>query len=98
MSKNWEPGDLALCVKGGTLVTPAKETPKAGALYTVSGVLTRTFGNIEHSVLALRLKDGPPNNDNKYEWAAHRFVKVTPGEEIEGKEVEKKRELEGIKA
>jgi hypothetical protein len=81
----WKPGDLALCVKGGVvdgLGPHRRPTPRAGAVYTVEWASMMVFATGRK--LGLRLVDGPPNADGTPEWAEHRFVKVTPGTDVEG--------------
>lgn len=94
---DWQPGDLALCVKGGRIVSspllrpPLPEYPNTGKIYTVDGVSVDKFIQVPgESVLALHFTDAPTNRCGKRVWAAERFVKVTPGADIKGVEVERK--------
>ena len=75
----WQPGDLALCIKGGVIDLNAKrplEWPRAGKIYRVrqAGPSKFTVG-YRH---ALWLYDGPDNAGHGPVWAASRFRKVTP--------------------
>lgn len=95
---DWQPGDLALCVRGGDLdpeyAWPTVDRfPEAGRVYLVHGVVMENFSTVGHS-MGLILPDAPPNVRGNHVWCAGRFVKVTPGAEIEGKEVEAKRPVE----
>jgi hypothetical protein len=81
---NWEPGDLALCIKGGVVDGRGpygRPTPVAGAVYTVKWASMMRFCTGDK--LGLRLVDGPLNGDGTPEWAAHRFIKVTPGTDVQ---------------
>lgn len=92
---NWEPGDLALCVRGGHIkglyyneLPRCPEYPQVGKIYKVE--------NIDYSLFctgpatALRLEKGPLNLCGLPIWSEIRFVKITPGTEIKGKEAENK--------
>jgi len=89
---NWQPGDLALCIKQGPWeavyddgeVEPS-EGPAPGSINVVKG-LVYTRGD-----LCLHL-DGWLENDGSFSgFIASRFRKVTPGSEPEGAEVERRR-------
>lgn len=86
---NWQKGDLALCVKGG-VIDPSAVSPSgwplSGRVYRVAGAGAFRFSL--GVMPALWLADGPNNNSGDSVWAAMRFVKVTPGTEIEGVEAE----------
>lgn len=78
---DWQPGDLALCVKSGVRT-------RAGAVYTVADLTPPGgYSPADHSVnmtdvVSLRFReiDHPPRA-----WAnSKRFRKVTPGADIEG--------------
>ena len=86
---DWQPGDIALCVRGGPVepVNPKYkgEFPSAGRPYTVESVKIHEFYNGTPKPkleLGLQLKDGPPNRFGDRIWAAHRFIKVTPPEDM----------------
>ena len=90
---DWQPGDLALCVKGGKITSlecepPLDGFPAAGSIYTVKRAGTYTFGT--GTKLALWFTNAPRNSSGDRVWSAERFVKVTPGADIEGVEVERK--------
>lgn len=88
----WAPGDIALCIKGGKISSitfnPPNGFPRAGAVYTVSSVGRLDFADGETE--ALWFVDAPPNTNRERVWGSHRFVKVTPGRDIDGVEVERK--------
>lgn len=80
---SWEPGDIALCVRGGPITTkgiPPKEGfPKAGAFYRVREPQMFVFVGGEHFALAFH--DAPMNVTDRV-WKASRFIKVTPPENM----------------
>jgi hypothetical protein len=93
---DWQPGDLALCVKGGQLVPAVIRTdyPAAGRVYTVAAVGLGFF--LTGKQLALWLSsDAPVNTCGERVWTASRFVKVTPGADIKGIEVERRVPVKG---
>jgi len=82
---NWKPGDLALCVKGGSIIAGGGafgRTPTAGAVYTVEWAAMMRFKT--GTLLGIRFVDAPRNVDGAREWAALRFIKITPGADITG--------------
>ena len=76
---DWQEGDLALCVVGGFIagLSLLKEYPRAGALYTVSGV-NRAKKFQTGIQPALYFLDAPKNGCGHRVWSARRFIKVTP--------------------
>lgn len=84
MSDDWQPGDLALCVRGGNMDQPSQgDWPVEGRLYSVAGVRLVTFYDGED--LALFLENGPANQGEIdgvmhvcSAWWHGRFIKVTP--------------------
>ena len=92
---DWQPGDLALCVRGGILLKtylhPLPAYPESGKLYNVVDIDFQEFTYTQDKkVVALVFSDAPVNRCGTKTWAAARFVKVTPDADIEGKEVERK--------
>lgn len=81
---DWQPGDMALCVKGGRIIDPSMHTPPldgfptAGACYTVEHV--GIDPTMTGSPLALWLAEAPRNATGERVWSAIRFIKVTPPE------------------
>lgn len=71
MSEHWEPGDLALCVRGPT---EPDDPCFSGRVYTVSGVRTCWFN---HSTV-LHLHEVPNEGDGWLGHYATQFRKVTP--------------------
>lgn len=85
---DWEPGDLALCIKVTHDILPGIATDlRVGALYTVT-IVGRPQKRIKGE-RALGLKEVQP-------WIPGRgypetlFVKITPEHKIEGSEVDQK--------
>lgn len=87
----WQPGDLALCVRGGEIPSPLgvvaspREYPKAGRIYTVESVGTYYSPVQGNDIFGLWLKDGPINGQKLKTrvWAAYRFRKINPLSEEE---------------
>jgi hypothetical protein len=80
MSDDWQPGDLALCVRGGRLtarLSPLDEYPCSGRIYVVHMAGETTFA-AAGLLPALWLLDGPPNNNGERCWATSRFRKIRP--------------------
>lgn len=78
--EGWQPGDLALCVKGGK-VDPddnGPSWPQCGRVYTVEDIGTVEFSDGPDA--ALWFYDAPENNPGERVWWAGRFIKVTPPE------------------
>ena len=96
---NWEPGDIALCIRGG-VIAPGNplykgDFPSAGKPYKVQAVDRRTtYQSRKEPILLLQLEDGPPNLSRDRKWAAYRFIKVTPPEDME--EVEEFKKVEEL--
>lgn len=84
MSNDWEPGDIALCVRGGPVepINPNYKGPypELGKPYTVEALENYEFYGVNNKIPGLRLKDGPPNGNNDRTWRESRFIKVTPKE------------------
>lgn len=85
MSKeeDWQPGDLALCVKGGHLSgLPIGPYPTVGCLYSVEAVEIYDDWDCRF----LRVPGAPNNGSHGPTWAESRFRKIhphTPDEEDE---------------
>lgn len=75
--KDWQVGDLALCVRGGPWDQNhvAPEFPVAGRVYLVDYVAIAEFN--DGPFLALWLNNGPQNVDGPF-WGAERFRKIRP--------------------
>jgi len=77
MSDDWQPGDLALCVRGGYLYGDSfGPFPKAGAVYTVAG-------KSKFASVSFLLVEGAPDNVDSHRnwgplWDAVRFRKIRP--------------------
>ena len=86
---NWQPGDLALCVRGGPYLGSSmdREYPQSGQVFTVLGcVESTTRQDPSTSIPFLVLKDAPFNSFRVgCAWATFRFRKIHPltDEEIE---------------
>lgn len=78
MTDNWQPGDLALCVRGGPLEPglPHDEWPKGGAIYQVIRAENCEF--VKGIFFALWLKNGPINGDGSKVWDASCFRRIPP--------------------
>lgn len=79
MSDDWQPGDLALCIKMGSweLEEGGVSTcgPQLGKTYVVCGIERDAFFDASKEEVFLVLERFP------YEcWMADRFCKITPGE------------------
>ena len=79
MNNDWQPGDMALCVKGGPLGQPIDECPQAGRVYVVASVRNVMFWDGDFDQ-ALELPDAPANDSGTHCWWHRRFIKVTPPE------------------
>lgn len=76
---DWQPGDLALCVKGGPLLAASKAMdgfPVTGRVYRVDWAGVYQF--MDGASPALWLVDGPRNYSGRRVWDMRRFRKVTP--------------------
>ena len=86
---DWAPGDYALCVHDRLASGGRLRSIRAGGIYVVREVgtprLHEDFGNETPLLLTVGCPSG---------YASSRFVKVTPGADITGKEVENKRPVE----
>lgn len=77
---NWEPGDLALCTRGGQLINLGlREHPVAGRVYIVEAAQPNVIF-ADGSAGALVLANGPPNNSGIARWWQGRFIRITPEE------------------
>lgn len=78
MGDDWQPGDLALCVRKRLRgVWPAKRghrLPRVGGVYQVEAVL------LNKSVPGLVLVGHHSDHPDGPAWSSIRFVKVSPGE------------------
>jgi hypothetical protein len=82
---DWEPGDLALCVK-------ARFFPDwVGRLFTVSDVLITYNVDTHLEGVGLRFVGTEHPLNARLAFCATYFRKVTPGAEIKGIEAEKRR-------
>ena len=82
---DWKPGDIALCVMGGSIggLNKLPFYPEKGKFYTVEKpTVLQMYGrnNVASDKLALILVDGPVNSNNLKVWSAARFIKVSPEE------------------
>lgn len=98
----WKPGDIALCITNKS-VKNVPIIPQMGKFYTVRKFYPNmTFFNAAKGtsefLSALLLEDGPNNYlidkrgntvDQAPLWAASRFIKVTPPEDMEELEIER---------
>jgi hypothetical protein len=82
VSTDWQPGDLALCIKVGPWTNPETKTPinrpiKGGQFCTVEGLFP---DSVYRTGFGLILKEDPRRavNGNRVNYASDRFVKVTP--------------------
>ena len=76
MSDDWQPGDLALCIKQGAWARIGNNGPKAGVLYTVRKV---DYGPIYKASPTVRLYlEGWPGDCGAHSFAAYRFRKIRP--------------------
>ena len=76
---DWQVGDLALCVRGGSMgqvPEDARGWPVQGRIYRVVDVVTIEF--MDGPDLALEIEGGPINNWDLPLWWHGRFRKVTP--------------------
>ena len=97
MPENWAPGDAALCIKSRswwqcveTIFGPVELSapgPESGELNTVVAVVPNM--DIPHGCKSTEALVFARYGDTEY--CACAFVKVTPGAEIAGREVEKRR-------
>lgn len=83
---NWQPGDVAICVRGGPVTTilhtpPKGGYPEKGRFYTVERVFD-DYQFVDGRHVALEFIDAPENVGGRV-WSAARFVKVTPPENME---------------
>lgn len=85
---DWQPGDLALCVRGG-VITGGHKFPEPGRVYHVIGVRPQMWTDGETD-LGLILDKAPKNRSGLPIWWHRRFIKITPGSEITGNEAEKR--------
>ena len=84
---DWQPGDLALCIKMGPWRRRHSDGrfshgcgPPAGSVLTVRQVLLGVYDEI-----VLRFADYADNPVSGWRgWHASRFRKITPGTDIEG--------------
>ncbi|MDR6511497.1 hypothetical protein J2792_002369 [Novosphingobium capsulatum] len=81
---DWQPGDLALCIDGSDHPNLGASPVKSGSIHTVEGVIETRSG------IGLFLV-GVSVPSITGACRASRFVKITPGTEIKGREVEKHR-------
>jgi hypothetical protein len=81
---NWEPGDLALCIRDHSCFDEVwvDWAPKVGGVYTVA-----YYCPVEEG---MELQEDPDKFNPLGWWHAPFFVKVTPGTDIEGIEEPKK--------
>lgn len=91
---DWQPGDLALCVKQGPWMQRFSNGgeapcagPMAGDVCLVVDVVVSLFGD-----LGLFFAEWPDYSLGG-QYRAERFVKITPGADIEGIEAEKRRKV-----
>jgi len=85
---DWVPGDLALCVRGGP-ITGGDAAPVAGRKYQVISTRIMLWTDCTTS-LGLILAGAPLNKTGIPIWWHERFVKITPGHQIEGSEVDQR--------
>ena len=79
---DWQPGDLALCVQSHDDEDYQVDwNPSVGGCYTVAAYIPCCDG--------LELEEDPDKFNPLATWDAPRFIKITPGAEITGREVEK---------
>lgn len=74
--ENWQPGDIALCVKGGAIEDNGSLPvyPEEGREYTVLSLKVRKSEN-KPKIPFLVLLGAPLNHTKIPEWSEERFVK-----------------------
>ena len=79
MGDDWQPGDLALCVRGGNFPGGfAKETPRAGQIVTVERIVFVPTLQSPNGCWMIGSSELPPNNEGNHLWGAVRFRKIRP--------------------
>lgn len=80
MSDDWQPGDLALCVNNGAIITPSagyagpRGQLRVGAVYTVTWVGVDGAVRKDHALGLVEAKSPAPKGG----FSVHRFRKIRP--------------------
>jgi len=87
---DWQPGDLALCVRG-----EASQEPTAQAISGHKKARRGGVYKVEQFLLVAELYpalvlEGHHSAHSSRAWCASCFVKITPGHKIEGSEVDQR--------
>lgn len=90
---DWKPGDLALCIRGGEIVTHPDfahyEFPVGGTIYPITAVVMHNFISGENvGLISPRL---PINVWGDRVWSHQRFIKID--HLLEDEEIEEPLEL-----
>jgi hypothetical protein len=94
MSDDWQPGDLALCLKRTHPKFPGQIATRlvVARLYTVERVGRPTPWLDGERALGLSEVKTLQRNSG---WPETLFVKITPGQELQGSEIERERFKQG---